>query len=122
MLGITNSWAGWTSAGETEEVNEYIDLTSIKRSENFVKLWVMHDYKSVQHITGFPPYLTLLDQDEYDCKDGRRRTLARFMYSDNMGKGKLLATLNDPSKFNGWTPNPPGSMGESILKVVCKKK
>ena len=121
-LTTVNAWAGWTSAGETEEVNEYIDLTSLKRSGNLVKMWTMHDYKQPYEISGGPSFSTLQDFDEYDCKEELVRTLSRVILSGNMGKGKVIASLNDSSQFGGWKSMPPGSIGQSILKIACNKK
>jgi hypothetical protein len=62
-LATVSAWAEWTPAGESEEVNEYVDLTSIKRSGNFVKLLSLckctnaQKTKKYQYILHNHPYL-----------------------------------------------------------------
>ena len=56
---------------------------------------------------------------QIDCKIGRHKVLALFLYDDHMGKGKVLFEHQNLKK--DWRSTKPGSVGYSVLKEICDK-
>jgi hypothetical protein len=115
----TNSMAEWTRVGgDGDGITTYTDLSTIRKSGDRVKMWDLMDYKVVQTV-GSTRYLSLVAQDEYDCKEETRRTLALIFYSKNMGAGEVV--FNSGAMHEEPQPISPGSMENTLFKVACGK-
>ena len=120
MLLVTSTAASaeWTQSGESDNYILYVDRATIRRNGNFVKMWDMWDYKTLQTDTS-ASYLSTKRQSEYDCKDEMLRDHAFFVFSGQMGGGKVVYSNSDTKK---WNPIAPQSMGEALWKIACGKK
>ena len=120
MLLVTAGAASaeWTSVGASAVYIAYVDKGTIRRNGNFVKMWDMSDYKTVQTVAG-DSHLSSKDQQEYDCKEEKVRLLAFTNFSGQMGSGKAVYANIDGGK---WSPIAPGSIGELLWKIACGKK
>ena len=116
----TSVMAEWTrvSGSDTDTSTAYADLSTIRKSGNKVKMWVLLDYKVVRTVDGMR-YLSMTNQFEYDCKEETSRILAFLWYSKNMGAGEVVYTSG--AMHEEPRPIPPGSMIEGIFKVACGK-
>ena len=110
--------AGWTDVGENDGLIQYVDLATIRRNGNLVKMWYLTDFKTVRTISG-KSYLSSKAQSEYNCKEESSRTLALTWFDGKMGRGKVVFAYSDPDK---WEPIQPESIGEVLWKVACGKK
>ena len=121
MLPVTAGAASaeWTSVGASAEYIAYVDKGTIRRNGNFVKMWDMSDYKTVQTVAG-DSFLSTKRQSEYDCKEEKIRTLAFTWFSGQMGNGKVVYNTSETSIK--WDPIAPGSAGETLWKIACGKK
>lgn len=117
LLAATAASAEWTDVGDSDEFIQYVDRATIRRNGNFVKMWDLKDYKSTQTAAG-ESFLSTKSQQEYDCKEEKRRLLAFAWFSGQMGNGKVVFSNNDPAK---WAPVQPGSIGETLWKIACGK-
>ena len=115
LIASANSYAEWTQLGYGNEVTQYIDIATIRRNGNFVKMWDLTEEETVQNFSG-GSYLSGVYQLEYDCKEERSRILAFSWFSGKMGNGKVVYSNSDPGK---WFPIQPGSFGESLWKIAC---
>ena len=116
----TSVMAEWTKIidGNTGTDTIYADHSTIRKSGNKVKMWLLYDTKVAQTVEGMR-YLSMSEQDEYDCKEETRRVLALIAYSKNMGAGEVVHTTG--AIHEEPRPIPPGSMVEGIFKVACGK-
>ena len=120
MLIASPAWAEWTLIGSNDEFTQYIDIATIRRNGNFVKIWSLPDNKRV--ITSPSSGISYLSEKsywEYDCKEGRSRVLAFTWFSGQMGNGTVVYSNSETSMK--WFPVQPGSMGETLGKIACGK-
>ena len=113
--------AEWTSVGESVSSIHYVDRATIRRNGNLVKMWDLMDFKTVQTVqtvTG-ESFLSIKSQNEYDCKEERKRILAFTWFSGQMGSEKFVYSNSDPGR---WEPIQPGSIGEIQWNIACGKK
>lgn len=111
-----NGYCEWKVIDSDKDGSGYIDPSTIKKSLNLVKVWEMIDYKTLQKNNGFT-YKSLVSLREYDCKDDRVRGLSITYFSDSMGNGK---PVNQDNQTTEWVYLPPGSLGITKLKGLCK--
>ena len=109
--------AEWTQIDDNDEFITYVDRATIRRNGNFVKMWSLKDFKTVQTVSGIS-YLSSMDQSEFDCKEEKTRILPFTWFDGKMGHGKVVYSDNDSSR---WIPIQPGSVGETLWKVACGK-
>jgi hypothetical protein len=114
-------YAEWVEVGgKVEEgLTVYLELDTLSRSGGVVKFWELWDFKSTR-TEPKPPHLSVKSQREFDCTNKRGQLLAVTAFSGNMGSGKVVYSY---SEFNDQGISvEPGSVAESVWKVVCGKK
>ena len=112
--------AEWTKAGESDDdggYTAYVDLDSIRKAGNGVKMWSLYDYKIEQKASGVNFSSKSIRRD-YDCKGEHLRMLAFKLFSWNMERGRLVRSYSQP---RNWEEVQPGSMGETEWKIACDK-
>ena len=114
----TGVMAEWTMVGGNDDQTTYADLSTIRKSGDKVKMWDLMDCKVVRTVSG-SRFLSVVAQDEYDCKEETSRPLAFNWYSKNMGQGEVVYT----SGTLHVEPRPiaPGSIDNTLFKVACGK-
>jgi len=119
LLAVVSSsaMAEWTAANETKEFIQYVDLATIRKSGNKVKMWGLNDYKSVQEFAG-DKFLSSKIQWEYECKEEQLRQLFFQPFSGYGGRGQPITWHNKPRE---WEPVMPGSIDEKLWKFACGK-
>ena len=65
VMTATAASAEWTRVGDADEFIQYVDVATIRRNGNLVKMWDLKDFKTVQAIAG-KSYLSDKGQQEYD--------------------------------------------------------
>lgn len=110
--------AEWVKVGSNESTAIYVDQSTIQRAGNMAKMWHLTDYTTPNKDMG-EPYLSMKDQNEYDCKESKVRRRASSEHSENMGKGKVVYKDTYTSR---WKPVPPESGLEILWKFACLKK
>jgi len=119
LLSSGVAYAEWVNVGANDEAGKtvYVDPATIRRDSNLVKMWQFYDYKTVQTVGG-NRFLTAKEQWEFDCAEGRGRVVARKEFSGHMGSGTMVSTNSEVGK---WVPIIPGSMGQTVWEIACKK-
>ena len=116
---VSNSaMAEWVSVANNENTTIYVDPATIQRSGNMAKMWILTDFKTADKDMG-EAYLSMKDQNEYDCKEVKVRRRASSQHSKNMGGGKVVYS---DSYTTRWKPVPPDSGIEIMWKFACLKK
>ena len=95
-----------------------MDRDTIHRKGELVKLSVLADFATPLTIEGIVN-LSAMSQEEHDCPQVRRRTVALTYFSGHMGSGKVNHSDSDEGK---WGPVPLGSPAHALLKVACGKE
>lgn len=104
--------------GSDETITIYADPTTIRKVGNKVIMWEVGDFKTANK-SGGKSFVSMKKQQEYDCKEKQIRTLHIILYSDNMGKGEVVHTVNKP---RDWEPVAPNSYGEFLWRTACGKR
>ena len=120
LVTATAASAEWTRVGGSDNYILYVDRATIRRSGNFVKMWDLKDFKTVEKSAAGYSYLSAKTQQEYDCKEERRRDVAFTWFGGKMGGGKVVYMNSDIG--DKWLPILPGSVGEELWKIACGKK
>jgi len=116
ILMSTDALAEWVFVNGNEDFNEYVDLSTLRRTGHRAKLWTLHDNKNVQKIEGMK-HLSMKVYSEFDCQDAYTRATDLVFYSQNMGLGKVINSVN---KLDAeWKPVVPDSVGQSLWETAC---
>ncbi len=80
----TGASAEWTFVGDIdvghiEKAALHVDKSSIRKTENGARMWVLYDSKNAQGIEG-KKFLSGRRLFEFDCVDERERTLTFSLY------------------------------------------
>jgi hypothetical protein len=113
----------WFEVGEADVANDdehnavyYADRSTIKVKENMATMLTLIDFKGGA-VTGAYKHASETSHVEYDCKGKRYRLLDYYLYSEGMGKGKMVDGNAIKDK---WTPMPQlESMNGLLLKLAC---
>lgn len=79
----------WIKVYKNPEQTAYADSISIKKGSHNILMWSMDDLDMPETSDG-GMYLSLVLFEEYDCTKKRLRGVAAAMYSEHMGKGKIV--------------------------------
>ena len=114
-------YAEWTAVEKINqgEMSVYVDSDTINRSGDVVKMWELWDFKTTR-TEPKPPHMSVKSQREFDCTKKVGRLLAVTAFSGNMGSGKVVYSYSDFEHQR--IPIEPGSVAESVWKVVCSKE
>jgi hypothetical protein len=118
LMTATGASAEWTVVGENDRLIQYIDLRTIRKNGNLVKMWDLTNYKTVQTVSGLS-FFSAIGQSEYDCKEELKRGLALGWFSEAMGNGQVVSST---SAVSTWGPFRPGSTVEALWKIACDKR
>ena len=111
--------AEWVQVGGNAISTAYADPATVRKAGNTTAMSVLLDFKTAQSRPYGTPYLSQNAQQEYDCNEGRARTIDLRSYSENMGKGEETDSVSDPGK---WEAVAPGTAGAALLELACGKK
>ena len=122
LLAVVSSsaMAEWVVIGTDEKTTYYVYSSSIRKSGNKVKMWVLFDYRMVRNDNPYILSKSAKSQQEYDCKEEKSRVLFYSHYTENMGQGDSR-TVEKRILPADWDPIMPESMGESFWKYACGK-
>ena len=118
-LTSTSAMAAWTAVSNSDNFTTYVDLATISKAGNRVKMWELRNYKNVQKLAG-DKYLSQITQVEYDCKKEQSRPLTISQFSEIRGNGRVVFSRGNPS--DKWLPAKPGSVAKTLLKIACNKR
>ena len=106
--------ANWTPIAESDEGSvTSIDYSTLTKSGNLAKVWVITVYK-ISIPTSKGQMKSTKTYVEVDCREKKSRDLSSVYYSDEQEKN-IIHT----SKVSDWIYYPPGSVGDTTIKVTC---
>jgi len=102
---------------QDEDAIVYADATTIHKTGNRIKAWLLYDYKTAKEING-KQFMSMKTHSEHDCKKEQVRLLYNTYHSKDMGRGEIVFT--DPHTSR-WVPAENGSVRRVLWKTVCGK-
>lgn len=122
LVIVSNSaMAEWIGVSSTDDFDTYVDKTTIRKSGNVVKMWILRDYKALQKNSNDAEgnaFFSIAAQQEYDCKEEQARPLSLSYYSKNMGDGQVVYSQT----YTGiWQPLVPRSVGQMVWDIACSR-
>lgn len=117
ILVVLPAFAGWVKISEGVAVTVYVDPTTVRKSGGSTKAWYLYDYKENNGDQATGAYFSTKNQSEFNCIEATRRDLYSLFLAENMGAGKVVGTVSEPTKQR---PIVPGSVIEPVFKYVCK--
>jgi hypothetical protein len=109
-----NGYCQWELSSTSRDglISTYIDFKRIKKIGPNLRVWTLIDLK--QSSNEVMSYLAL---DDWNCSEGKRKSIQISTYSNNMARGNPLHTTEGDGK---WVYLTPGSMQDEIYSKICK--
>jgi hypothetical protein len=106
------SQAMWVTVTRNEVATVYIDSASIFRMGDTRRVWVVYDLTSpdTKGQQSVKSYI------EYDCREGKYKTISASSHPNKMGKGPALKSLPVPG---GMRPVTQDSMSQQLYGFAC---
>jgi hypothetical protein len=124
MFGCDSVKDEWVSVRQIDDNDTiYVNPATIHRKGDLREMWLLFDHKVAKRgVLNIPPFLSQEHLIQFNCADARHRLLRVIWFSGNMGQGTLLAdTSKDTSRQYPWETSAPGTMGQSLMKLACKR-
>ena len=104
----------WTEVVESVSGDtHYVNFDRIKQHDGYVYYWGLRDNLKPDSDGD----MSSKSYKQVDCDQFRYKELNLSVYSQPMGRGTLIRSINEPDK--NWTYPPPNSVAEFTLKTVC---
>jgi len=117
-LEQTSEKKEWTFVDESESAGIYIDLDTIERTGNTIRVQKLFEFSEKQDFEG-NFYMSAVTYDEYDCENGKLRILQGILYSGNTGLGNNVRFTTAASD---WRDIPPETTASTVRDIVCRLK
>jgi len=114
----SSALAEWVKVAGNDKLTAYADPSTLRKKGNITKIWSLFDFRAENTLTDGSPYLSVMRETEYNCKDHVQHMLSYSIYSGNMGKGKLLDKGGDPQD---WKPVSQSGMAMAMMEYACSK-
>ena len=115
----SSAQAEWFELGRTDAIRIYLENKSIQRRGDLSQVLQMIDFTTAQWVDTHTVVGSLRQLNEFDCAQGRYRTVVVVAFSEQMGEGKMLGEEKTPDA--PWLAVEPGSAAEQVRKIVCSK-
>jgi len=116
LLVSQSVMAEWTYVAESYGDKTYVDISTIKKTENGIfKIWDLLDYNEPKPYGKGLKLTSIVTSLEYDCNREVVRHLFYVVYGTHMGLGNSISQEDGLQK---WTELAPNSVGRSELKFV----
>jgi hypothetical protein len=99
------------------KAKKYIDIQSIIKKGNLVTVWELDDYINARYAEGIR-YRSGKVQTEYNCSTRTYRMGYMVIYSEPMGKGRVLYQGYSNSKA---IPVIPDTVSMATLEIACMR-
>ena len=114
MMLASSAWAEWVMYEESDSATHYFDPATIRKEGNMRRVWVLQDLRK----RGQYSEMSRRYRSEYDCKNERWRILTISEHSEPMAGGSAMRSQSDE---DSWTDIAPGTVTDTMLKIVCAK-
>ncbi len=122
MMVCSVSWAEWEYSGANGAFAHYVDRSTIRRSGAIAKMWTLTDYFEEQTNPGGKKFKSDNRRLAINCMEDTIALIAFVEYSDSMGKGRTVSSLERKESDWDWRSFPPDTTGEVMFKIACGTK
>jgi len=112
VLTTQNCLAFWMKVTETMDVSVYADTGTIVRIGRNKRMDVLYDLRAADS----SGQRSIRAFEEFDCDMSREKSINAVGYSDRMGTGKVVRTMDYPSD---WMPAQNNKNQQQLLYFVC---
>jgi hypothetical protein len=116
----TGGWQFRTVAGDGSWASFSTDH-QLTRKGQLVAVWLRQEYAEPQQGAGGQPYMSTVENVQYDCAKNRVRALVVIYYTENNIRGGEDSEQSDP-KEAPWSPIVPGTLAELNFQWACAGK
>ncbi len=122
LIALLSSFAhaGWERIVENDSGDIYVDAATIQRKGHQSTMISLSNMgpREANAEKARPWFKSVTQLDEYDCVGRRIRLKSFSLYSEAMGRGKLISTSNEATP---WISIESGSWNERKWRVACSK-
>jgi hypothetical protein len=115
LISINTYGSGWVQVSKTVEQDvEYVDLYSIRKTNDRVTLWRMVNFSKKKENGA----LSVKEHVLINCKTKEIQTMYQIAYSelDSKGARSSFQFENPP-----WKPIMPNTNGDALMKFTCER-
>ncbi|QWD76637.1 hypothetical protein ICV32_02950 [Polynucleobacter sp. MWH-UH24A] len=111
-----NGYCDWFKVTESNSMTVYIDDSKITKKDKFIRIWSLHNMNKPEKLRDGKVYQSYVTFNEIDCNEEKSRDLKLTLYQNEMGKGSVVFTSDEISK---WSFSGPGTIGDSLVRFSC---
>jgi hypothetical protein len=115
MMLAGSAWAEWVMFEVNENYQFFYDPATIRKEGQIRRVWRLQNLMQ----PGKEGEMSRRMRLEYDCKSERHNLLSYSYHSEPLARGKELH--REAGLPASWADIPPGTVGETMLKIVCAK-
>jgi len=97
----------------------YIDYSRIKTEGPYKSIWILYDYKPPLLNYLGKQYKSVASKRMIDCQASKQLAVAIYYFSEQMGKGNVVDSVNYQINESNWKIAPPNSFNEKFIDVAC---
>ena len=112
VLASAGVHAMWVTVTQNEVATVYVDSSSIARINQNRRVWVVYDLKSPD-TTGQQSVKSYI---EYDCAEGKYKTLSATSHPNKMGNGTAIKSL---PVGGSWMSVSQDKMSRQLFSFAC---
>lgn len=116
---LSNAWAGWEPTSVEPSQVVYHDKSSRSKDDHFVTMWTMTDFAAAR-TEEFGTFQSFSSKDVFDCTKKRHAFVIAQFFSDKLGAGNLLHTIQKDEKYLEWAVIAPRTTSEIEWKIACQ--
>jgi len=119
-LASSNAMANWTKVDENSEFAAYGDRATIRTKGHIASMLSMYDFQTVQTLLAdSAKYDSTKQMSAYDCRDEKTKMLTSTLYSNRMGKGRVVRRYKLQVEWQGLKAR---TASEALWRLACGKK
>lgn len=111
------AFADWVFVDKSERAEHYIHSEATRKRGALVDIWQLTNLFVKEDDGTF----SRRGMEQHDCTNKRWRLLDVSFHSEHWAGGKIIYSGSFEDGESKWKQIPPGTVGETIHKIVCKK-
>ncbi len=121
MLGPARAAEEWVPVGETDELQDYVDASSIAREGDRVSAWFLDNFFQAQMWPAQgKSYYSRKSRVHFDCEAGLFAVDEVVLFSKRDGQGRVVGkTPAKPAPELSFEGVPEGSLLADMMDIAC---
>lgn len=116
VLEQLNAQGRYREVAANQNLKIFVDISKTVKEGFLLKSWSVLSYNRPQAMSSGDTYQSVQSLEYYDCNARTSATKRQVYYKDKIAQGEVVGSIDLPFKFE---QDPPGSMGELVLRTVC---